>query len=244
MQLLNEPPTQSMLQKLKVTHHVRPSSRHTPVQAEEVDTFEETVLLWVHHSWLRRLVVDERQRTPSHPPSLMIHVSEHNEAGHNLDLHDVLGNLSFSALTQIGGGFSISPITTLSRQVITGFPRAPRPSCQHAIPQLMSVVGSNVPDNVQITSTNTTICDLFNQAHTLLVVIKGVNTRLTNKAHPVTSPLNINNNPYLNLNGIKMQAVSTMDVNNNNLYLASIKDVLRPRQLHEHAYPGGCPYCP
>lgn len=128
MQLLNEPPTQSMLQKLKVTHHVRPSSRHTPAQAEEEDTFEETVLLWVRHSWLRRLVVDERQRTPSHPPSLMIHVSEHNEAGHNLDLHDVLGNLSFPALTQIGGGFLISPITTLSRQVITGFPRAPRPS--------------------------------------------------------------------------------------------------------------------
>lgn len=41
--------------------------------------------------------------------------------------------------------------------------------------------------NVQTTSTNTTICDLFNTAHSK-GVIKGVNTCLTSKANPETNP--------------------------------------------------------
>ncbi|KIW39737.1 uncharacterized protein PV06_08326 [Exophiala oligosperma] len=82
----------------------------------------------------------------------------------------------------------------------------------------MSVMGSNVPDDVQTTSTTNTItiCDLFDQAPTLLVVIKGVNTCLTNKALPET-------NPCLNVNRIKLRAVSTMNIINNNPYLADMK---------------------
>lgn len=41
--------------------------------------------------------------------------------------------------------------------------------------------------NVQTTSTNETICDLFDQAHSN-GVIKGVNTCITNKAKPETNP--------------------------------------------------------
>lgn len=52
------------------------------------------------------------------------------------------------------------------------------------MPSLNDVRGGS---NVQTTSTNTTICDLFNQAHSA-GVIKGVNTCLTNKAHPETNP--------------------------------------------------------
>jgi hypothetical protein len=41
--------------------------------------------------------------------------------------------------------------------------------------------------NVQTTSSNTTICDLFDSAHDN-GVIKGVNTCLTSKANPETNP--------------------------------------------------------
>lgn len=41
--------------------------------------------------------------------------------------------------------------------------------------------------NVQTTSTNQTICELFNSAHSN-GVIKGVNTCLTSKANPETNP--------------------------------------------------------
>jgi hypothetical protein len=41
--------------------------------------------------------------------------------------------------------------------------------------------------NVQTTSTNQTICQLFDSAHDN-GVIKGVNTCLTNKANPETNP--------------------------------------------------------
>jgi len=41
--------------------------------------------------------------------------------------------------------------------------------------------------NVQTTSTNQTICDLFNRAHSN-GVIRGVNTCITGKANPETNP--------------------------------------------------------
>jgi hypothetical protein len=52
------------------------------------------------------------------------------------------------------------------------------------MPSLTDVRGGS---NVQTTSTNTTICDIFNQAHSA-GVIKGVNTCITNKANPDTNP--------------------------------------------------------
>jgi hypothetical protein len=52
------------------------------------------------------------------------------------------------------------------------------------MPSLTDVRGGS---NVQTTSTNTTICDLFNQAHSA-GVIKGVNTCITGKAKPDTNP--------------------------------------------------------
>jgi hypothetical protein len=52
------------------------------------------------------------------------------------------------------------------------------------MPSLTDVRGGS---NVQTTSTNTTICDLFNEAHSA-GVIKGVNTCVTNKAKPDTNP--------------------------------------------------------
>ncbi len=52
------------------------------------------------------------------------------------------------------------------------------------MPSLTDVRGGS---NVQTTSTNTTICDLFDEAHSN-GVIKGVNTCITNKAKPDTNP--------------------------------------------------------
>ncbi|KAJ9646108.1 uncharacterized protein PV06_01941 [Exophiala oligosperma] len=102
-----------------------------------------------------------------------------------------LSNLSFPALTQIGGGFLIANNTAL--KAIAGFPKLKTivgaldfagAFGSVSMPSLNDVRGGS---NVQTTSTNTTICDLFNQAHSA-GVIKGVNTCLTNKAHPETNP--------------------------------------------------------
>lgn len=41
--------------------------------------------------------------------------------------------------------------------------------------------------NVQTTSTNSTICDLFNKAHDA-GVIRGINTCITGKANPESNP--------------------------------------------------------
>jgi len=51
------------------------------------------------------------------------------------------------------------------------------------LPSLTDVRGGS---NVQTTSSNTTICDLFNEAHSA-GVIKGVNTCITSKANPDTN---------------------------------------------------------
>jgi hypothetical protein len=52
------------------------------------------------------------------------------------------------------------------------------------MPKLTDVRGGS---NVQTTSTNQTICQLFDTAHDK-GVIKGVNTCLTSKANPETNP--------------------------------------------------------
>lgn len=52
------------------------------------------------------------------------------------------------------------------------------------MPSLTDVRGGS---NVQTTSSNTTICNLFNTAHDR-GVIKGVNTCITGKANPETNP--------------------------------------------------------
>ncbi|KIW18370.1 hypothetical protein PV08_02658 [Exophiala spinifera] len=102
-----------------------------------------------------------------------------------------LSNLSFPSLTVIGGGFLIANNTAL--KAISGFPKLKTivgaldfagAFNSVSMPSLTDVRGGS---NVQTTSTNTTICDLFNQAHSA-GVIKGVNTCITNKAHPDTNP--------------------------------------------------------
>ncbi|KIV79607.1 hypothetical protein PV11_07158 [Exophiala sideris] len=102
-----------------------------------------------------------------------------------------LSNVSFPSLTQIGGGFLIANNTKLT--AISGFPKLKTvvgaidfagSFGSVAMPSLTDVRGGS---NVQTTSTNTTICDLFNQAHSA-GVIKGVNTCITGKANPDTNP--------------------------------------------------------
>ncbi|KAK4942104.1 cell wall protein Ecm33 [Elasticomyces elasticus] len=102
-----------------------------------------------------------------------------------------LSNVSFPSLTQIGGGFLVANNTKLT--AISGFPKLKTvvgaidfagSFGSVAMPSLTDVRGGS---NVQTTSTNTTICDLFNQAHSA-GVIKGVNTCITGKANPDTNP--------------------------------------------------------
>jgi len=102
-----------------------------------------------------------------------------------------LSNLSFPSLTQIGGGFLIANNTNL--KAISGFPKLKTivgaldfagVFGSVAMPSLTDVRGGS---NVQTTSSNTTICDLFNEAHSA-GVIKGVNTCITGKANPDTNP--------------------------------------------------------
>jgi len=102
-----------------------------------------------------------------------------------------LATLSFPSLTEIGGGFLIANNTALKK--IAGFPKLKTivgaldfagVFNSVAMPSLTDVRGGS---NVQTTSTNTTICDLFNEAHSA-GVIKGVNTCVTNKAKPDTNP--------------------------------------------------------
>merc|ERR1712029_438282 len=78
-----------------------------------------------------------------------------------------LSSISFPSLTQIVGALDFAGAFN-----------------SVSMPSLTDVRGGS---NVQTTSTNTTICDLFNQAHSV-GVIKGVNTCLTNKANPDTNP--------------------------------------------------------
>lgn len=102
-----------------------------------------------------------------------------------------LTSISFPSLTQIGGGFLIANNTDL--KAINGLPKLKTivgaldfagAFNSVSMPSLTDVRGGS---NVQTTSTNTTICDIFNQAHSA-GVIKGVNTCLTNKANPDTNP--------------------------------------------------------
>ncbi|KIX05090.1 uncharacterized protein Z518_05962 [Rhinocladiella mackenziei CBS 650.93] len=102
-----------------------------------------------------------------------------------------LSNLSFPSLTQIGGGFLIANNTDL--KTISGFPKLETivgaldfagTFNSVTMPSLTDVRGGS---NVQTTSTNETICDVFDTAHER-GVIKGVNTCITNKANPETNP--------------------------------------------------------
>ncbi|KAI1629452.1 hypothetical protein EDD37DRAFT_645210 [Exophiala viscosa] len=101
-----------------------------------------------------------------------------------------LSNLSFPSLTEIGGGFLLANNSDL--KAISGFPKLKTvvgaidfagTFGSVALPSLTDVRGGS---NVQTTSTNTTICDLFNEAHSA-GVIKGVNTCITDKADPDTN---------------------------------------------------------
>ncbi|EHY55726.1 cell wall protein Ecm33 [Exophiala dermatitidis] len=101
-----------------------------------------------------------------------------------------LSNLSFPSLTQIGGGFLIANNTNL--KAISGFPKLKTIVGALDFAGTFSSVSLSVTDvrggsNVQTTSTNSTICDLFKQAHDK-GVIKGVNTCITGKAKPETNP--------------------------------------------------------
>ncbi|OAL34215.1 hypothetical protein AYO20_06470 [Fonsecaea nubica] len=102
-----------------------------------------------------------------------------------------LASFSFPSLTTIGGGFLVANNTNLKS--IDGLPKL-----QTIVGALdfagtfNSVVMNKLQDvrggsNVQTTSTNSTICELFDQAHDN-GVIKGVNTCLTSKANPETNP--------------------------------------------------------
>ncbi|EXJ77679.1 hypothetical protein A1O3_09908 [Capronia epimyces CBS 606.96] len=102
-----------------------------------------------------------------------------------------LSNLSFPSLTQIGGGFLIANNTRL--KAIKGFPKLKTivgaldfagTFDNVTLPSLTDVRGGS---NVQTKSTNTSICDEFDQAHDN-GVIKGVNTCVTGKANPETNP--------------------------------------------------------
>ncbi|RMD44841.1 hypothetical protein DV735_g404, partial [Chaetothyriales sp. CBS 134920] len=101
-----------------------------------------------------------------------------------------LANLSFPELKTIGGGFLIANNSDL--KAIVGFPKLATivGALQFAgdfdavsLPKLGDVRGGS---SVQTTSTNSTICDLFDAAASN-GVIKGVNSCSTSKADPTTS---------------------------------------------------------
>jgi hypothetical protein len=102
-----------------------------------------------------------------------------------------LTSLSFPALTQIGGGFLIANNTAL--KTISGFPKLKTiVGALDFAGTFGSVVLNSLTDvrggsNVQTTSTNSSLCDEFNQAASA-GVIKGVNTCITGKAKPDTNP--------------------------------------------------------
>jgi len=102
-----------------------------------------------------------------------------------------LTSFAFPSLQTIGGGFLVANNTNL--KAINGLPKLATivgaldfagTFNSVAMPKLTDVRGGS---NVQTTSTNTTICDLFDQAHDA-GTIKGVNTCLTSKANPDTNP--------------------------------------------------------
>ncbi|RMZ89420.1 hypothetical protein DV736_g3354, partial [Chaetothyriales sp. CBS 134916] len=101
-----------------------------------------------------------------------------------------LKSLSFPQLQTIGGGFLIANNTNLKS--IVGFPKLTTivgaldfagTFNAVSLPRLHDVRGG---DNVQTTSTNSSICDSFDQAVSL-GIIKGVNNCVTSKANPQTS---------------------------------------------------------
>ncbi|ETI22011.1 hypothetical protein G647_06081 [Cladophialophora carrionii CBS 160.54] len=102
-----------------------------------------------------------------------------------------LTSFAFPALTTIGGGFLVANNTNLKS--IDGLPKLTTiVGALDFAGTFNSVVMNKLTDvrggsNVQTTSTNTTICDLFDSAHDN-GVIKGVNTCLTSKANPETNP--------------------------------------------------------
>lgn len=102
-----------------------------------------------------------------------------------------LTSFAFPALTTIGGGFLVANNTNL--KAIDGLPKlATIVGALDFAGTFDSVTMNKLTDvrggsNVQTTSTNQTICQIFNSAHDN-GVIKGVNTCLTNKANPETNP--------------------------------------------------------
>ncbi|KAJ9602030.1 cell wall protein Ecm33 [Cladophialophora chaetospira] len=102
-----------------------------------------------------------------------------------------LTSFAFPSLQTIGGGFLVANNTNL--KAINGLPKlATIIGALDFAGTFNSVTMNKLTDvrggsNVQTTSTNTTICDLFNSAHSN-GVIKGVNTCLTSKANPETNP--------------------------------------------------------
>jgi len=102
-----------------------------------------------------------------------------------------LTSFAFPALTTIGGGFLVANNTNL--KAINGLPKlATIVGALDFAGTFNSVTMNKLTDirggsNVQTTSTNQTICDLFDSAASN-GVIKGVNTCLTNKANPETNP--------------------------------------------------------
>jgi len=102
-----------------------------------------------------------------------------------------LTSFSFPALVTIGGGLLIANNTGL--KAINGLPKlATIVGALDFAGDFNSVTMNKLTDvrggsNVQTTSTNQTICSIFNAAHDA-GVIKGVNTCLTNKANPETDP--------------------------------------------------------
>jgi len=106
-----------------------------------------------------------------------------------------LSSVSFPSLTQIGGGFLIANNTALKS--ISGFPKLKTiVGALDFAGTFGSVVLTSLTDvrggsNVQTTSTNSSLCDEFNQAASA-GVIKGVNTCITGKAKPDTNPSSTN----------------------------------------------------
>lgn len=102
-----------------------------------------------------------------------------------------LTSFAFPSLETIGGGFLVANNTNL--KAINGLPKLATivgaldfagTFNSVTMPKLSDVRGGS---NVQTTSTNATICNLFDTAHDK-GAIKGVNTCLTSKANPETNP--------------------------------------------------------
>jgi len=102
-----------------------------------------------------------------------------------------LTSFAFPSLQTIGGGFLVANNTQL--KAINGLPKLSTiVGALDFAGVFNSVTMNKLTDvrggsNVQTTSTNQTICELFDSAHDN-GVIKGVNTCLTSKANPETNP--------------------------------------------------------